>query len=48
MATMTIRISLAWWVTPYLRTLAFLCWMLGTEPDMERVGYWVGKGIKIK
>lgn len=48
MATMTIRISLAWWVAPYLRTVAFMCHLAGAEPNMERVGYWVVKGIKIK
>lgn len=47
-ANITVRTKPAWWLTPYLRTVALACWLLRTEPNMERVGYWIGKGIKLE
>lgn len=47
-STITFTVSLAWWVMPYVRTVALLCRVLDVEPNMDRVGYWVGKGIKLR
>ena len=47
-ATITFTVSLAWWVMPYVRTVALLCQMLDVEPNIDRVGYWLGQGIKVK
>lgn len=47
-ATMTITIKLAWWVPLYVNTVAMLCRLCNAEPNMERVSYWIGKGIQVK
>lgn len=46
-AVVTVRVSLRWWVVPYLYTLALLCATLRTKPDPEKVAYWVCRGIRI-
>lgn len=46
--TLTLSISLAWWLKPYLRTLAALCHVSGMEPNMERVNYWINKAVSVK
>lgn len=28
---------IAWWLPPYLRLLAFFCWLHGSEPDWEKL-----------
>jgi hypothetical protein len=43
----TITLRLTWWLRIYMSTLALLCYLTGMEPDMERVGYWIKKGIRI-
>lgn len=48
MKSFTVHIRPRWWVFPYLHTLAFLCAAMRTEPDLEKVGGFIGKyGIKI-
>lgn len=32
-----------WWVTPYIRTLAALCALMGTEPDLAKAGAFMAK-----
>ncbi len=42
------RVVLAWWVKPYIHTVAFLCAITGQEPNLERTNYWVTRGVTIK
>jgi hypothetical protein len=46
--TLTLRIKLAWWVPLYVNTLAILCHLLNAEPNMDRVRYWIGRGVKVR
>ena len=50
MATITAQVSIkrAWWVLPYLRSVAVLCWMTGLMPDLDRVVATAMRGIKIE
>jgi len=41
-----VRISVRWWVIPYIYTLCALCVALRTRPDPAKVAYWVCRGIK--
>lgn len=41
------RVTVAWWVRPYLATLIVLCTIFTMLPDEERVAYWVGKGLRV-
>lgn len=47
-AVMHIEIRVAWWLFPYLSTVGALCCLFGVEPNMDRVGYWVRKGLTFK
>lgn len=46
-ATLTLKVSVAWWIKPYLYCVALMCFITRQEPNMDKVGYWVGKAIKI-
>lgn len=48
MSEVTVKVRIAWWVKPYLRTVLFLCLVFNAEPDMERVRYWVQKGVYLE
>jgi hypothetical protein len=45
---LTITVKFAWWLPPYLNTVVMLCRLFNAEPNMERVSYWIGKGIRVK
>lgn len=43
-----ICVKVRWWVLPYFRVLAFLCAVMGTEPDLDKAKLLVRKhGLKI-
>ena len=37
MQTLECKVSVAWWLIPYLRTLAAFCVLTGMEPDWKRL-----------
>jgi hypothetical protein len=43
----SITIRLAWWAELYLCAVAFFCNTFFLEPDMEKVEYWIMKGVTI-
>lgn len=43
-----VSIKLAWWLRVYLRAVGFTCDLTGLEPNMDRVGWWVARGITVK
>ncbi len=47
MAAITLHFKISWWVRVYINTIAAICWLTNMEPDMDRVAFWVGKGIKL-
>lgn len=40
-----VHLHVAWWVYPYLQSVALFARLVDMEPDMQKVGYWVEKGI---
>lgn len=44
--TLTLHVRVAWWVKPYLQSVALFARITGTEPDWERVRSTVLRGIK--
>jgi hypothetical protein len=42
-STVQIVVTRRWWVTPYIRTLAALCVLMGTEPDLAKAGAFMAK-----
>ncbi|WP_166893564.1 hypothetical protein [Massilia sp. CCM 8734] len=44
----TLTVHRAWWVLPYLNTLAFMCALTGLEPDLRKVNRMIEKGVTLK
>ncbi|MCY1559659.1 hypothetical protein D9M68_967160 [compost metagenome] len=45
---LTMRISYAWWVMPYLRAVATFAWLTGMEPDCGKIAATVTRGAKFE
>lgn len=48
LTTLALSVHVAWWVRPYIRSLALVCWLTGMEPDMSRVERVLSRGIGIR
>lgn len=46
--TLTVHINVAWWVRPYLYTLACFCWLHGTEPNPNKLRRVLKQGVTAK
>lgn len=42
-----VHIRPRWWLHSYLAGLRLICRVFGTEPNPEKVGYWVRRGLRI-
>lgn len=42
------RIRLAWWLRVYLQSVVLASLLTGREPDIDKVGYWIKKGLKLE
>ncbi len=47
MASMTIKVRIAWWVRWYIAGV-LAAKLTGAEPDMEKVGAVVRRGVEVK
>ena len=47
MASMTIKVRIAWWVRWYISGVALCSLLTGLEPDMEKVKAKVMKGVRL-
>lgn len=47
MVTCTLTVNVAWWVKHYLMAVNLMQAVFGMDPNMERVNYWVGKGLTV-
>ncbi|WP_338544911.1 hypothetical protein V6W80_17185 [Pseudomonas benzopyrenica] len=46
--TVTFTIHMAWWVKPYLCGVLLMSRLTGLQPDPDRVGAWVQRGMTMK
>lgn len=46
--TASIQISVAWWVRAYLSSVALFAALTGMEPDMDKVGAMVQRGLRTR
>lgn len=44
----TVSIEVAWWISWYLTGVSLTAWLTGMEPDMEKVGTWVARSIRVR
>ena len=45
LTTVTFTIRMAWWVKPYLCGVLLMSRLTGLQPDPDRVGAWVKRGM---
>ena len=43
-----VHVSYSWWLKIYLNLLFAFCVIFRTEPNPEKLSYWVAKGLKLK
>ena len=48
MPIVTLRITVAWWVRWYIAGVELAAKLTGAEPDMEKVGAVVRRGVEVK
>lgn len=46
--TLQLKVSVAWWVPLYLRTLALVCLTMGTQPDRDKIWRVIRRGISVR
>ena len=44
--TLTVTVTVRWWLKAYLAGVLMMARTTRCEPDLTRVRYWVGKGVK--
>ncbi|WP_166882219.1 hypothetical protein [Massilia mucilaginosa] len=44
----TLTVHRAWWLAPYLNTLAFVCALTGLEPDLRKASRMIERGVTLK
>ena len=47
-STITITVHVAWWVRWYVASVALMSKLTGAEPDMEKVGRWIERGVRVR
>ena len=47
MASMTIKVRIAWWVRWYISGVALRAFITGAHPDMEKVKATAMKGVRL-
>ena len=47
MTSITINISLAWWVRPYLYGVALFAFLTFMDPDIDKVTKVVLRGVRV-
>ena len=48
LSVLSITVHLRWWLPVYLVTVHILCVLTNSEPNEDRVRFWVRKGIYIR
>lgn len=45
--TITLDLHTSWWLSYYLRGVVLAAYLTGREPDMERVSWWIERGVRV-
>ena len=46
-ATLTLTVRVAWWVRPYIQSVALFTTLTGMTPDLEKAQRTMLRGIKV-
>ena len=46
--TVTVRVSIAWWLRWYLTGVIATSWLTGLQPDTDMVAWWVRRAIRMR
>lgn len=47
LTTLTLRVTCARWLKPYLYALVFFAVLMGAQPDQEKLARVIRRGIKV-
>ena len=48
MGSVTITVRVSWWVRWYVASVALMSNLTGADPDVEKVGRWVKRGVRVR
>lgn len=48
MPVITFEVKLAWWVMPYVHTLALLCAVFDRRPDYNKLAGVIARGLRFR
>jgi hypothetical protein len=46
--SINIRVAVAWWVVPYIRTVALFAALFGMTPDVDKITRTVMRGVRVR
>jgi hypothetical protein len=46
-ANITLTVSVAWWLMPYINTLCFMCQLMGTELDWVKLERILERALRV-
>lgn len=46
--TVSLRVTVAWWLKPYLTAALFFCRLRNTEPDEEKLRRVIARAIRVR
>lgn len=46
--TITYKVTVKWWLPIYLKTLIFICYIVDSEPDYDKLTKIIMKGIDLR
>jgi hypothetical protein len=46
--SITLTVRVAWWVRPYICSVALFAWLTGMNPDMDKVTRTAMRGIEAR
>lgn len=47
-STLTVEVSLAWWLRPYLAALFFFCLLMQTLPDEQKLARVIARAMRLR
>lgn len=47
LASIVVKVKVAWWLPPYLSMLNLFCLLFGTTPDMSKLDRTIHRAIKV-
>ena len=46
--SLTVRVRIAWWMTPAISCIAFVCHVFRYQPDLDKVCALLMRGVRVE